>query len=531
MTKTFQHWPRRLGIGIPLALALTILAPKTASAQDKVILFPLAPIGEGVDESLINDITNSLFGEIDTRKSFTMVEGKEIVAETKEEPVAAPAPQPEEEPEAPAASPDGYLQAIQLLSQGEASTQRNRWEAASTTLEEAVKLFENNLAFLEDNSKLEGAYLTLSVSYFRRGKEREGRENMRKVLVMSPDLTLDARKYPPLFRSIADEIRQEVKSAGKGTIKVTGKASGAKVFLDGKEVGSIPTEIKDVTAGAHVLRAVSGNNSWGELISAKSGAVTTKDVPLNAPAQKKQETAVVAAAPKAQGPFIVKAINSNNFSDEARAAAIESAAAAEGAFVLVGGVAAKDGGLVVPIFICEIKSKKCDRLMQAVLDNDLNALDTEAPRFADTLAKKVQSMNGDITAPVPFISDKPDEIAPVVAPVVVPVETPPAEETPPPAEPEPEPVPAPEPPAPTPEEVVPPAPIIEPPVEVMAPVNDDVLAQTPADNTKEDKVKKPFYKTWWFWTITGVVVAGAVTGATVGAIEGNKKTTQIRLVW
>lgn len=32
----------------------------------------------------------------------------------------------------------------------------------------------------------------------------------------------------------------------------------------------------------------------------------------------------------------------------------------------------------------------------------------------------------------------------------------------------------------------------------------------------EKPAKKPFYKTWWFWTITGTVVAGAAIGVGVG---------------
>ncbi len=554
MINRFSVLSRALSRYIPIAFLFIILNPAIASAQGKVVLFPLAPIGEGVDESLINDITNSLFGEIDTRKSFTMIEGKEVVAPPQEK--AAPAPSTPAAQEAVAASPDGYLQAMQLLSQGETSTQRNRWEAASATLEEAIKLFENNLSFLEDNSKLEGAYLTLSVSYFRRGKEREGRENLRKVLVISPDLTLDARKYPPLFRSIADEIRQEVKSAGLGIIKVTSGASGAKVFLDGREVGTIPAEIPNVIAGTHVLRVVSDNGNWGGLVTAKSGTTITQDVPLSGPSKAQEEQAVATAPGQAQGPFIVKAIKSNSFTADAKAAAISSAAATSGLFVLVGGVAAKDGSLLVPIFICDVKSKKCDRLIQAVLDTDLNALDTEAPRFADALAKKAQEgLKGDITLPAPFISDQADDVAPVVAAPVVVSENPPAKDEP--KDTPPAPASEPEPPvepaadgvsdaasdgatdsamvANAPQEVTPVGPIIEPPVEVLAPSGDDVLAQnSPVDldqEAKKSKVKKPFYKTWWFWTITGVVVVGAAAGTTVGVIKGNEKTTKFRMAW
>ena len=62
----------------------------------------------------------------------------------------------------------------------------------------------------------------------------------------------------------------------------------------------------------------------------------------------------------------------------------------------------------------------------------------------------------------------------------------------------------------------------EPPVDVERPPG--MVEQTPAVDTEAEGHdrqggRRPWYRTWWFWTITGVVVVSAVT---VGAVLGTR---------
>jgi tetratricopeptide (TPR) repeat protein len=41
-----------------------------------------------------------------------------------------------------------------------------------------------------------------------------------------------------------------------------------------------------------------------------------------------------------------------------------------------------------------------------------------------------------------------------------------------------------------------------------------------AEAEKLRRESSPFYKTWWFWTIVGVAVAGAAAGTTIGLMSG-----------
>jgi tetratricopeptide (TPR) repeat protein len=50
-------------------------------------------------------------------------------------------------------------------------------------------------------------------------------------------------------------------------------------------------------------------------------------------------------------------------------------------------------------------------------------------------------------------------------------------------------------------------------------------APNPDNGQKDVPASKPVYKKWWFWTIIGVVVVGAVAGGVAGGLAG--KTTTV----
>jgi tetratricopeptide (TPR) repeat protein len=60
----------------------------------------------------------------------------------------------------------------------------------------------------------------------------------------------------------------------------------------------------------------------------------------------------------------------------------------------------------------------------------------------------------------------------------------------------------------------PPTPALEPTSELDA----TSVAATPPPEPPVQETRRPVYRSWWFWTILGVVVAGAVVGGTVGGL-------------
>ena len=60
------------------------------------------------------------------------------------------------------------------------------------------------------------------------------------------------------------------------------------------------------------------------------------------------------------------------------------------------------------------------------------------------------------------------------------------------------------------------------------PLQTDIYVAPGATNVKTFTLLKkptPWYKSWWFWTITGVVIVGAATTTTVVILKNNNSGT------
>jgi hypothetical protein len=55
--------------------------------------------------------------------------------------------------------------------------------------------------------------------------------------------------------------------------------------------------------------------------------------------------------------------------------------------------------------------------------------------------------------------------------------------------------------------------------------NENMVASS---QSEKKSAKRPFYKTWWFWTAVGVAVAGAATGATIAILNGQTSNSNYK---
>ncbi|HMV76242.1 MAG TPA: PEGA domain-containing protein, partial [Microthrixaceae bacterium] len=101
------------------------------------------------------------------------------------------------------------------------------------------------------------------------------------------------------------KVRAELKATlgGQGgSIRVLSNVAGAKVFLDGTEMGAVPVDIKDVKAGEHVLEVKApGYQAHDERITINAGQAMVLKLDLNPEAGKADvgTLKVVSAVPDA----------------------------------------------------------------------------------------------------------------------------------------------------------------------------------------------------------------------------------------
>jgi PEGA domain len=101
------------------------------------------------------------------------------------------------------------------------------------------------------------------------------------------------------------KVRAELKAgmgSGGGTISVLSNVSGAKVFLDGREVGVVPFDIKDVKSGEHVVEVKApGYQTREERVVINAGGTEVRKMDLNPESSPNQGTIkVVSPVPEAE---------------------------------------------------------------------------------------------------------------------------------------------------------------------------------------------------------------------------------------
>jgi len=81
------------------------------------------------------------------------------------------------------------------------------------------------------------------------------------------------------------KVRAELKATlggGGGTVRVLSNVTGAKVFLDGNDMGQVPVDIKDVKAGEHVIEVkAAGYQVREERVTVNNGSAAVLKLDLN----------------------------------------------------------------------------------------------------------------------------------------------------------------------------------------------------------------------------------------------------------
>jgi serine/threonine-protein kinase len=80
------------------------------------------------------------------------------------------------------------------------------------------------------------------------------------VKVQAPGYATPSAHAVKVVRGDEAVVNLQLSPAGEGTVlKVSGEGSGLKLFIDGKEMGPLPQEVKDLTPGDHTIRVDGGN--------------------------------------------------------------------------------------------------------------------------------------------------------------------------------------------------------------------------------------------------------------------------------
>jgi fibronectin type 3 domain-containing protein len=155
---------------------------------------------------------------------------------------------------------DGIEKGIALYEKGEFS--------------KAILEFKQIISELKDRSEddarseeLFTANLYLGMSYIGRGKERLARESFNNAIKAAPQKTLNPDLFPPKVISLFNEVSE--KSFSKLTVNAN--VPDAEVFVDDIKKGNTPIIIRDLSAGAHILKVSAAGQEVVKPVSLEPG--------------------------------------------------------------------------------------------------------------------------------------------------------------------------------------------------------------------------------------------------------------------
>lgn len=127
------------------------------------------------------------------------------------------------------------------------------FEGAAAKFGKAVELFEANLGDVEDYAVLKDALLRLGVAQLRAGFEDDALTTLKLWTTLEPEREISAEDFGEDAVEVVNKERRRAKKRGYGSLEIDSTPQGATVLLDGKEVGTTPVKLDNITPGLHYV--------------------------------------------------------------------------------------------------------------------------------------------------------------------------------------------------------------------------------------------------------------------------------------
>lgn len=142
-----------------------------------------------------------------------------------------------------------------ILSKAKDGYYRFNYIEAKSLAREAIKRLRNIPDAGFDHGKdLIDAYLTLGIISRSMGDMGEARQAFREALRLDPEYRLDSRAFPPSMVNIFENVRESLRMAPTGSIRVQASPKAADVYLNGVIKGVVPLTLSGLPEGEHYIK-------------------------------------------------------------------------------------------------------------------------------------------------------------------------------------------------------------------------------------------------------------------------------------
>jgi hypothetical protein len=139
-----------------------------------------------------------------------------------------------------------------------ATYQNGDFEGAVRTLRAVIQDLDRLPPSEEMFSQWTRAMLRLARSEQTLGRGGEAKDVLQRLVRANPTVKVDPNQYPPSFTRQVDEVRTQTAALKKHKLSVSSTAKGAKVFVEGREVGVAPLVV-DLPPGRYRISGAVGN--------------------------------------------------------------------------------------------------------------------------------------------------------------------------------------------------------------------------------------------------------------------------------
>ena len=149
-----------------------------------------------------------------------------------------------------------YLEPVRSsFDEGRILYEKAQPEQAIVALSRAEARLEGAEEFLRDPRLTVGVQLYLGLCHISLGHQDAARLAFGEVVRMDPDRILDSLDYPPRIVDLFDSVRTEVLSREGASValEVFDGTLGARVFVDGRMVGTTPAVVSGLPPGFHTV--------------------------------------------------------------------------------------------------------------------------------------------------------------------------------------------------------------------------------------------------------------------------------------
>jgi len=311
-------------------------------------------------------------------------------------------------------------------------------------------------------------HLYTGLSWLATGKAAEAAGEFRQAVTLASDLKLDPRKFPPDVVGAFEKARRELRSGRPAQVEFLSRPPGASVFLDGRRLGVTPLRGQPVYPGYHFVRMeLEGHAAWTlnlpDGVAPSSVRALMVPVWTGQPPERLVEAAISTEPPDESMLALLRLLSGFYRADALVLVSLsrEAEAVHLGVRMFVG---QPEGLSPARLFNLGARPEAFDKKLKGIVGT-LKALAGLRPAARGVARAQPPPPDEPAWAKPPSVVRKPEPrpVAGGMREVAVPAEQPP--------------VPPPE----------------------------------------DDGEGTVWWKSWWFWTLTGVLVVG---GATVGALYG-----------